>query len=217
MHIHPLRSLAAVMAAGLVVAACGGDDDTTSTTADGAAGADDATASPATADEELADEEPADSADTPDDTGGTGEAGVGFVEIGGTRFDVTVSDCIEMAGAIGGRFVGVDDAANVSGNFTFSPNDWESRDAGEGWTDAGSLTLRSDDPYLQWETGQELVEGYNLPAGVTADQLAVTEYRIDEDAPSVRGTAGFLDVNALMTGTATEPVTGTFELTCPAD
>lgn len=221
MHTKSLRMFTAALALGVLVAACGSDDEANVSDSGDAAPVSDAAAEEADASDEVTDTGTASSdgdapAATVDDGAAAGAAGTGFVEIDGTRFDVTVIDCIDLAGALGGRFEGVDEPDNVRGDFSFSPDDWESRDASEGWEEPGSVTLRVEDPYLQWETGASLVEGYNLPGGVSADEIVVSSFDIDEQALSVQGNATFFEVNSLFAGSATEPAAGTFEFNCPA-
>jgi hypothetical protein len=212
----------AALALGVLVAACGSDDEANVSGSSDAAPVTDAATEGTDAPDEATDTDTASSdGDAPaatvdDGAAAAGAAGTGIVEIDGTRFDVTVIDCIDLAGALGGRFEGVDEPDNVRGDFSFSPDDWESRDASEGWEEPGSVTLRVEDPYLQWETGASLVEGYNLPDGVSADEIVVSSFDIDEQALSVRGKATFFEVNSLFAGSATEPAYGTFEFNCPA-
>ena len=207
MRHQTFRVLAAVSAVGALVVACGGDEPTDTENTSGAP------ATPAATTDTTADPQATVEESTP---APSASAGVGFIEISGTRYDVTVSDCLDMAGAMGGRFKGVDDPDNVSGDFSFSPDDWETRNSSEGWTEPGSLTLRVEEPYLQWESGVSLIEVYNLPAGVTAEDVVVTRFEIDEQTLSVQGEATFLEVNSLMTGSATPPSAGTFAFACPA-
>ncbi len=221
MHTKSLRMFAAAFALGVLIAACGSDEEANVSDSDDVAPVSDAAAEETDAPDAVNDTDPASSdADEPaaavDDGAAAGEAGTGFVEIDSTQFDLTVVDCIDLAGALGGRFEGVDEPDNVRGDFSFSPDDWESRDASEGWEEPGTITVRVEDPYLQWETGASLVEGYNLPDGVTADEIVVSSFDIDEQARSVEGTATFFEVNSLFAGSATEPSAGTFEFNCPA-
>lgn len=140
--------------------------------------------------------------------------GTGVIEIGALRRDLVVKRCMTMAGALGADAVAADGTGNLKVRFDFSPADWRERSASEGWAETGSISLRADEPYLQWESGPSVIAGYNL-RGTDPASLAIIVLEMSEERRRARGTARFLDVNALMRG---EVVTteGRFEFTCPA-
>ncbi len=196
--------------------ACGGSDGSTSsgdsaTTAaaavpDSAGEVDGADSDAAPADEAASDE---------DDTGSSGGSGAGLIQIGDQQFDLTVTRCITMAGALGGDAVGAVDPGNLQASFTFSPEGWQERDASEGWSEDGDIGLDSDEPYFLWETGQSSFEGLNLPGGLDPTMLDITSYDIADDGQSVRGEAMFIELNEMLAGTMLEPIAGSFEFSCP--
>lgn len=205
---HRSRSVAAALvAASMLLAACGDDDDDVAAT-DDADLVTDAAASGAEADE-------GDEADEADEAAPAEPGGTGYIELGDVRHELTVTSCLEMFGALGGVAESVEDPENIEVTFDFSPEDWQERDASEGWETAGGVTVRSEEPYQQWETGQDNIFGFNLPDGVDASELDVTAIAIDADAQTVSGEATFIDMMAVMAGDA-EPVAGSFAFSCPA-
>lgn len=196
---RPLRGGA--LALMLVLAACGSSDS------DGTKAAVDAdkTAQASTADETSDSPEPS--------QGGTG---TGTIEIGDVQHDLTVTRCTNMSGAIGGAAASVSEPDNVDVIFEFPPEDRDERPASEGWADmAPSVRLDSEDPYSQWELADGVLEAYNLPAEVEAQEITDTTFDISEDGQSVTGEGQFFEVNALLAGTMTEATTGTFSFSCP--
>ena len=194
---------AALVAASMLLAACGDDDDVAST--DDADLVEDAAASGDDADQ---------GADG-GDAAAAGPGGSGYIELGDVRHELTVTSCMSMFGALGGVAESTEDPENVEVTFDFAPEDWQERDASEGWETAGGVTVRSEEPYQQWETGQDNLFGINLPDGVEASELDVTAIDIDADAQTVSGEATFIDLMAAMAGDA-EPVAGSFAFSCPA-
>ena len=203
----------------LVLTACGGDDD---------AAPADAADSRASQDDAAAPADGSDAAESPDETAAAGEAvadpsstssfgepGTGMIEIGDLRHELTVTRCVSMAGAMGGDAVSVSEPDNVSISFSFSPEDWQDRNASEGWSETGSVRLDNDEPYLQWATGISSFEGFNLPDGIAAADLDITAIDISDDGRSARGEAMFAEVNSLFTGGDVLTATGSFEFTCP--
>jgi hypothetical protein len=142
-----------------------------------------------------------------------GEPGTGFIQIGELRHDLTVQRRMAMFGAVSGKAVSVTEPGNVSVNFEFSPVGWRERDASEGWEEAGSVSVDSEDPYNQWMTGQSLVRDYNL-VGMDAATFDITSLDAADNGRSVRGQAVFLEYRALLSGVP-EPVPGTFQFSCP--
>lgn len=142
-----------------------------------------------------------------------GTSGTGFIQIGDLRHELTVRRCMTMAGALGGQATGTDQTDNIRVNFDFSPQDWKRRPASEGWDETGSVTLRSEEPYLQWSSGPSAVDGFNLQ-GIDPTSLDITALEISADGRSARGKARFLDVQRLMRGEA-NVVDGSFEFVCP--
>jgi hypothetical protein len=187
----------------MLLAACGDDDDVAST--DDADLVEDAAASGDDADQ---------GADG-GDAAAAGPGGSGYIELGDVRHELTVTSCMSMFGALGGVAESTEDPENVEVTFDFAPEDWQERDASEGWETAGGVTVRSEEPYQQWETGQDNLFGINLPDGVEASELDVTAIDIDADAQTVSGEATFIDLMAAMAGDA-EPVAGSFAFSCPA-
>lgn len=199
--MHLGRRTVPALAALALLGACGDDG-----------GDDDAASTPADTEEQA--ESSGDDGGASESAGGTG---TGFVQIGDERFEFTIEDCIAMFGAVAGSGVGVDDPENLEVSFDFSPDDWQDRPASEGWESNGAITVRSEEPYLQWETGGEVLAGvFNLPAGIDAADLDITSYDIDEGSSTVTGEATFLELNAVMTGGG-EPTDGSFELSCPPE
>lgn len=182
----------------MLLVACGDDDD------DGAAATDDA---------DLLEEASA-SGGAGDPVAPAGPGGAGHIQIGDVRHELTVTSCMEMAGALGGIAEGTDDPENLEVTFDFAPEDWQARDASEGWETAGGITVRSEEPYEQWETGQDNIFGFNLPDGVDASELDITAVDVDVDAQTASGEATFIDLTAVMAGDA-EPVDGSFSFACP--
>lgn len=140
--------------------------------------------------------------------------GTGFIEIGALRRDLVVKRCMTMAGALGADAVAADGTGNLKVRFDFSPADWRERPASEGWSETGSISLRVDEPYLQWESGPSMIAGYNI-RGIDPASLAIIMLEMSAERRRARGTARFLDVNALMRGKAVA-TEGRFEFTCPA-
>ncbi len=229
-HRSPFRRLALVPVAALALVACGGDgdDDADTQTAaeeagegatdDGAAGDDGAASdgeagdAPGATDAPTATDAPAGGGDS---GSSGGAAGTGFIQIGDLRHDLTISRCIAAFGAIGGAAESVTEPENVEVNFSFSPDDWQQRPASEGWDENGSVTLRSEDPYLQWETGPSELEFYNLPAGLDPATIDITRFDIADSGRSVQGEAVFVEIAVLFTGAEPVPTPGTFAFTCP--
>ncbi len=147
--------------------------------------------------------------------GGAGGTGLGHVEIGDARYDLTITRCTTLAGALSGGGVSVSDPDNVDVTFEFPPEDWAERPKSQGWTDNPTIRLDSADPYLQWNAGPTQVEGYNLPDGLKATDLAITNVDIADDGQSVTGEGQFIEVNALFAGKEAKPTAGTFSFSCP--
>jgi hypothetical protein len=232
--IRRLTGPAVLSVAALALVACGGGDDdgdddaaappaeqqdvagdgTEAPDANDGGGSPSATEAPAGTDAPPA-------TDAPAGGGGAGAgfapAGTGFIEIGDLRHELTVTGCVNLFGAIGGNAESVTEPDNVEVNFDFSPEDWQERAASEGWEENGAITLRSEEPYLQWETGVSALELYNLPAGTDAAALDITSFDIDDAGQSVQGEAVFLDIVTIITGGAAEPTPGTFAFSCPED
>lgn len=206
---RPWRVIPGGIAVVLFVAACGGGSASTN--------APEPSESPTSATAATATAPPVSSRDTKAGDGPSmpsGPAGSGFVDIGGARYDVRVLDCVQMAGAIGGRFVGADDPDNISGDYSFAPQDWQSRPQTEGWEETGDVSLKIEDPYTQWETGYSRLQDFNFPAGITAEDLVVTAAEIDATGSVVSGEAMFVDTVTLFSGDSA-PTPGTFQFSCP--
>ena len=144
---------------------------------------------------------------------GYGEPGTGFIEVGDQRHELNVRRCLSMFGALSGSAVSASEPDNVSVTFEFSPVDWRARDASDGWEETGTVRVRSDDPYNQWETGPSAVEMYNL-GGLDPESLDITSLEIAPNGRSARGEAAFIEMRAVMAGTP-EAVPGAFEFSCP--
>jgi hypothetical protein len=89
---------------------------------------------------------------------------------------------VVFAGAVAGG-----DPDNLGVTFDFSPQDWSEKASSEGWEHAGGVTVRSEEPYEQWESGQEDLAGFNLPDGLDPAEIDITA----------------------------DPVAGTFAFACP--
>ena len=144
-----------------------------------------------------------------------GGTGLGTVEIGGVRYDLTITRCTTVTGAISGGGVSVSEPDNVDVTFEFPPADWAERPPSQGWTDNPTIRLDSEEPYQQWNAGPTQVEGYNLPDGLKATDMAITNVDIAADGQSVTGEGQFIDVNAIFAGKEAKPTAGTFSFSCP--
>ena len=176
-----------------VVAGCSSSGSTSSKTTAGTAGAGSSTGAKAAS------------------AGGTGK---GTIAIGDVNQDLKVTRCVNMSGAIAGDAVSVSEPDNVKVSFSFSPNDWQKRNASEGWTNDGDVRLDSDEPYAQWQTGPEAMQGINLPNGIKTADAAITSYKVADDGQSVKGEAKFVDMSALGSGDM-KLTSGTFSFSCP--
>ncbi len=141
-------------------------------------------------------------------------SGLGSIEIDGVRHELTITRCLQMSGAIAGAGVSVTEPENIEVTFDFSPQDWADRTS-EGWTENGTVRIDSEEPYRQWESGQSLLELYNLPDGLDRSALDITSYTIADDGQSVTGEATFIELTALMSGAEVKPIPGTFSFSCP--
>ncbi len=197
----------AVFMTALMLAACGSSND-----GEGQQVADEGQNS--SANDQATQQSPAsDPAESP--VTAEGGTGMGTVQIGDEVWEFTISRCQSLAGALGGQGQSVDDPDNVDVSFEFQPEDWEDRDASEGWDDMASIRIDSEEPYLQWETGLGALRDYNLPAGLTADDTPVTGFDISDDGQTVTGEAKFVEINALFSGQIPEIMAGTFSFSCP--
>lgn len=194
------RRTVPALAALALLGACGDDDDASSSPPD--------TAAEAPAGDDDGGSDGASSA-----TGGG--SGTGFVQIGDERYELTIEGCVEMFGAMAGNGHATNDPDNVEVAFDLSPQDWQDRDPSEGWEMAGAITLSIEEPYHQWETGGALVELFDLPDGLKADDVDIVSHQIDERTSTATGTASFIDLGAVLAGGGT-PVEGSFELSCPS-
>ncbi len=183
----PLRHLVLLLPLWMVLAACGRED-----------------APPA---------ETPEARDDPSANVSFGEPGTGFIEVGGQRHELNVQRCLSMFGALSGSAVSTSEPDNVSVSFDFAPADWRERDVSEGWEETGTITIRSDDPYNQWETGLSAVGMYNL-GGMAPESLDITSLQVAPNVRSARGEAVFIDMQAVMAG-APQATSGAFEFSCP--
>lgn len=213
---HQARSLrrGSVVVALLLATSCGSSSSDTDDGATSGAPNSDSTEEVTTVAEADDSEQAAASDEAAASAGGTG---LGMIEIGDVRHELTITRCLQMFGAIGGDGVSVSEPDNVSITFEFSPEDWNERDESEGWSENGTVRLDSDDPYRQWESGQSLLELYNLPDGVELSELDITSYDISDDGQSVTGEATFIELTSVMTGTEPGPIPGTFSFSCPPE
>lgn len=194
-----IRCLALVISLALFAAACGDDDESSA-----------ADSVPTETTDGDTPTEPSGPAAAPS---GAGDTGSGFIRIGDETHELTIGSCVSMFGILGGDGQGVDHE-DLYLTFDFSPEDWQDRPATEGWEGAGSIQLGSDDPYVQWETGDEL-RWLNLE-GVDVDELVISSFTIDERSQSVRGEATFIDLAAHFDPSRdAEPTAATFEFNCP--
>ncbi len=183
----PLRHLVFSLPLWMVLAACGRED-----------------APPA---------ETPEARDDPSAEAGFGEPGTGFIEVGGQRHELSVQRCVAMFGALSGSAVSTTEPDNISVSFEFSPVDWRERDVSEGWEETGTIGIRSNDPYNQWETGVSAVGVYNT-GGMAPESLDITSLEVAPNGRSARGEAVFIDMQAVMAG-APQAISGVFEFSCP--
>ncbi|MGD9663398.1 MAG: hypothetical protein AB7U63_19295 [Porticoccaceae bacterium] len=102
---------------------------------------------------------------------------------------------------------------NIKVNFEFSPANWRERPETEGWTETGTISLRSENPYAQWESGLSQVSAYNL-GSLDPASLDITSVEFSADGRSARGEANFLSVDSIMKGSPNTSA-GSFEFSCP--
>jgi hypothetical protein len=218
---------AALVAAALVFGGCGDDGGTSSsdtsdpadtpadtggdtTSGDSTDGVDDSTA-----DDDADADSGTDDGDTVSDAGSDVAAGMGFIQIGDLRHDLTVELCANIFDAVNGRAVGTGDAEAVKVVFNLSPEDWQDRGDNFGYEDAGSIQyIESQTP--SWSTGLNYIGDYEIPADVDVTTLGISSYDISDDGQSVSGEATFYDLNALVYATPVAPETGSFAFACPA-
>jgi hypothetical protein len=121
--------------------------------------------------------------------------------IGDQRYEFTDLYCVTIGGAMGASSVGGDPSVRID----VPPEDWET--SAQEWDDP-SVSLSSDEPYVQWIAGGDIVT--QLPK-YQPGSSQVDGFR--SDGYHATGTATFVDV-ANPTAELT-PVTGTFDVTCP--
>lgn len=142
-----------------------------------------------------------------------GSPGAGFLKIGDSHHDLEITRCLVAFGVLGGSAVSTQKPDNIKVNFEFSPANWRERPETEGWTETGTISLRSENPYAQWESGLSLVSGYNL-GSLDPASLDITSVEFSADGRSARGEANFLSVDSIMKGDPSTSV-GSFEFSCP--
>lgn len=123
------------------------------------------------------------------------------VMIGDQTFEFAGLYCVTLGGALGAASVGTDPTVNID----IPPADWET--STDDW-DPPSIRLSSDEPYFDFQAGPEAVEFYE---GIEPGMSQVDSF--ETDGYRVTGTATFVDVAIF--GEAPQPVTGSFEVTCP--
>jgi hypothetical protein len=123
------------------------------------------------------------------------------VTIDGDRYEFDGLYCVTMGGALGAASVGADPSVNIS----LPPMDWES--SPEDW-DPPSVRVQSDEPYADFQAGGDTIEfDTRLEAGMSQVDS------FDSDGYRASGTATF--VNLAIFDQPLEPVSGTFEVSCP--
>ncbi|MFN3218078.1 MAG: hypothetical protein ACE367_16400 [Acidimicrobiales bacterium] len=147
--------------------------------------------------------------------GAAEEPGTGTITIGDLSWDLDVTRCVTLAGAIAADAVAVDEPDNVTVSISLSPEDWRDRPESEGWTANGTVRLDIDEPFQQWESGIEAFEGLTLPPGQAREDFAIESYDVADDGMSVEGEATFVAVDELLLGDPVEPTPGSFAITCP--
>lgn len=186
-----------------LAAACGGETaPTASTEGTSMAPSTAGTVDPAT---------PATAADAPagTDAAAGGGTGLGFVEVGDLRHDLTITECHNRYGVLAGTAVSLSDPDNVQVQFAVSPENWQEA----GLDEAGTINFIA--PPAQWVTGQSKFAGYTMPDGVDVASLGITSFEVSDDGQSVMGEATFFEFGQLLGGTPVEPVQGSFEFSCP--
>jgi hypothetical protein len=142
-----------------------------------------------------------------------GSPGTGFLKIGDNHHDLEITRCIVAFGALGGSAVSTQAPDNIKVNFEFSPANWRERPETEGWTETGTVSLRSENPYAQWESGLSQVSDYNLDS-LDPASLDIIAVEFSADGRSARGEANFLHVDSIMKGSPSASA-GSFEFSCP--
>lgn len=139
----------------------------------------------------------------PDDPLGFGEAqNTATVTIGDTTYEFENLYCVTMGGALGASSVGGDPTVDIS----LPPEGWET--SGEDWSPP-SVRVQGDDPYLDFMAGGDVA---------MADDRLTDRSQVDSfssDGYHATGDATFMDEQSFMLDAGTEPVTGSFEVTCP--
>lgn len=142
-----------------------------------------------------------------------GSPGTGFLKIGDSHHDLEITRCLIAFGVVGGSAVSTQEPDNIKVNFEFSPANWRERPETEGWTETGTISLRSENPYAQWESGLSQVSAYNL-GSLDPASLDITSVEFSADGRSARGEANFLSVDSIMKGSPNTSA-GSFEFSCP--
>lgn len=190
------RFIGLPLCAGLILTACGGaggGDASSSEVASAEA------SSGASSDESKSS---ASASVNPDDPLGFGnEDATAVVTIGDQTYEFGNLYCVTIGGALGAASVGGDPQVDI----TLPPEDWET--SGDGW-DPPSIRVDSDEPYFIIHANAQLADQMT---NVEPGQSQVDSFSTDGYHAS--GTATFLDPFA--GGTPPEPMTGTFEVTCP--
>lgn len=122
-------------------------------------------------------------------------AGKGMIEIGELRYELAVTRCTQILRTVGGDAESVTEPNNVQVYFEFPPNDWTDSEAIENLGHTGLVKLRIEDVYANWVTSPTEVEDMNLPHGVDAADVVVTELNVSADGQTMEGKATFLEVN----------------------
>ncbi len=188
---------AAVLTLGLLLSGCGSSDGGELESSD------------------AANNDTGQSADTQEDTaqegtlqGGTGK---GMIEVGDLRYELTVTRCTPMMGTISGVAESVTEPDNVEVYFELPPNDWSDSESIEALDHAGMIKLSIENPYTRWATGHSDIAVMNLPSGLDAAGIVLTERDVAEDLQNMQGKGTFVEVF----GTTDEHRIGTFTFSCP--
>lgn len=190
------RLIALPLCAGLFLTACSGTG-----------GGSPASSTEASVEAEASSDESKASAEAsvkPDDPLGFGnEDATAKVTIGDQTFEFGNLYCVTLGGALGAVSVGGDPKVDIS----IPPENWES--SGEDWPPP-SVQVSSDEPYFTYDADAELSDQMT---NVEPGQSQVDSFSTDGYHAS--GTATFFDAFADVSGTPQEPISGTFEVTCP--
>lgn len=145
-----------------------------------------------------------------------------MIQVGELRHELKVTRCTSMAGAMGGEAESVTEPDNVEVSFELPPDDWADSKTIGLLGHSGLIRVSIEDAYLEWVTSPQNAEELNLPDGVNASDVAVTDFVVSDDGQTMEGKATFIEVrkrspksNPGIPEDATPAETGTFSFSCP--